>query len=141
MLGTWIDVKSILIGRNLSAQYTIIGPNYWIKAIDGVFEIECIIPTNTTISTDSLDFVTNFQSTGNSVIKQTVVQQLGADGVAICPFGSMFDAPANQTTTYDLVIANTIYLKGGIMYAFPGTVGDTITVQAVDKNGITGAPA
>jgi hypothetical protein len=67
-----------------------------------------------------------------------VVQILGADTVSICPFGTMFDAPANQTTTYDLKITNTVYLKGGIMYATPGNVGDIINVQVVDKDNITG---
>lgn len=67
MLAEWSDVKSVLTNRNLSAQYTIIGPNFWIKAIDGSFELECVIPTNTSISSDSLDFVTNFQSNANKV--------------------------------------------------------------------------
>lgn len=65
MIAEWLDVKSVLVGRNLSAQYTIIGTNFWIKAIDGSFELSCIIPTNTSLSADSLDFVTNFQSNAN----------------------------------------------------------------------------
>jgi len=70
-----------------------------------------------------------------------VVQILGADSVSICPFGTMFAAPANQTTTSDLAIAAPVYLKGGIMYSTPGNVGDTLTVQIVDKDNITGAGA
>lgn len=65
MLAEWSDVKSVLVNRSLSAQYTIIGTNFWIKAIDGSFEIDCVIPTDTSLSTDSLDFVTNFQSASN----------------------------------------------------------------------------
>lgn len=65
MLGDWTDVKSILNNRSLSAQSTVIGSNYWIKAIDGAFEVECIIPTDTSLSADSLDFVTNFLPTAN----------------------------------------------------------------------------
>jgi hypothetical protein len=65
MLANWADVKSVLTNRGLSAQYTIIGTNFWIKAIDRSFEIECILPTDTSLSADSLDFVTNFQPTAN----------------------------------------------------------------------------
>lgn len=65
MLAEWSDVKSVLVNRSLSAQYTIIGANFWIKAIDGSFEVECVIPTNTSLSSDSLDFVTNFQANAN----------------------------------------------------------------------------
>src|SRR5690348_862004 len=64
MLADWADVKSVLVGRNLSAQYTIIGTNYWIKAIDGAFEIDCILPTDTGNS-DTEDFVTNFLPNAN----------------------------------------------------------------------------
>lgn len=78
MLAEWIDVKSVLVNRSLSAQYTIIGTNFWIKAIDGSFEIECIIPTDTS-NADSLDFVTNFQPNANqplvSPIQGTVTTQ------------------------------------------------------------------
>lgn len=68
----------------------------------------------------------------------SVIQILGADSVSICPFGTMFSALANQSTTFDLVIASQVYLKGGIMYSSPGNVGDTLTVQVVDKDNITG---
>jgi hypothetical protein len=68
----------------------------------------------------------------------SVIQILGADSVSICPFGTMFSAPTGQTTTYDLEIPNQVYLKGGVMYSSPGNVGDTLTVQVVDKSNITG---
>ena len=68
MTAEWVDVKSVLVGRSLSAQYTIVGSNYWIKAIDGAFELDCVIPTDTTLSADSLDFVTNFKPTGNEAV-------------------------------------------------------------------------
>lgn len=71
----------------------------------------------------------------------SVIQILGADSVSICPFGTMFTATANQTTTYDLKISSSVYLKGGIMYTAPGTVGDTLTVQVIDKDNITGLGA
>lgn len=69
------------------------------------------------------------------------VQILGSDSISICPFGTMFIALANQTTTFDLSIASTVYLKGGVMYASPGNIGDTLIIQVVDKDNITGAGA
>lgn len=70
-----------------------------------------------------------------------VIQLLGSDSVSICPFGTMFNAPLNQTTTCDLAVNSSVYLRGGTTYSSPGNIGDTITVQIVDKNNITGAGA
>ena len=66
----WSQIKFMLQSRKLSAQYVIVGANYWIKAIDGRFELECLIPTDTSISNDSMDFVTNFLPTGNASLIQ-----------------------------------------------------------------------
>lgn len=73
MLAGWTEVKSLLVNRGLSAQSVIIGSNYWIKAIDSTFEIECVIPTDTTLSSDSLDFVTNFLPNANKVPQSPVI--------------------------------------------------------------------
>lgn len=70
-----------------------------------------------------------------------VIQILGADSVSICPFGSLFTAAPASSTTFDVAVTSKIYIKGGIMYASPGNVGDYISVQIVDKNNITGAGA
>jgi hypothetical protein len=82
-----------------------------------------------------------YVNTAPAAAVPSVIQILGADSVSICPFGTIFTATANQTTTYDLKIANAVYLKGGIMYAAPGNVGDTLTVQVVDKDNVIGLGA
>ena len=70
-----------------------------------------------------------------------VIQILGADTVTLCPFGTIFDAPANQTTTFDFKLNTGCYIKGGVMYASPGNVGDSIIVQIVDVDNIMGVGA
>jgi len=67
-----------------------------------------------------------------------VIQKLGVDSVILCPFGTTFLAAANQSTTFDMLISSSFYIKGGIMYSSPGNIGDFITVQIIDKNNIIG---
>ena len=137
---SWTAFKQFVNSRSLSIQWVEDYGNYYLTAVDNFFSLNCVL-NQTTDTSDISDFTTNFQPNGNQPLKTNVVQQLGADSVSICPFGTMFNAPANQTTTFDLKFTNTVYLKGGIMYASPGNVGDTITVQVVDKDNITGAGA
>src|ERR1051325_1911784 len=70
MLADWSAVRSLLTNRNLSAQYVTMGVSYWIKAIDGAFELECIIPTDPA-NADTNDFLTNFQPNANKPIIDT----------------------------------------------------------------------
>ena len=79
-----------------------------------------------------------YVNTSPSLPIPKVIQILGADTVSISPFGIMFDAPANQTTIFDVSFTRDMYLKGGIMYATPGTVGDTVSIQVIDKNNVVG---
>ena len=92
------------------------------------------------------------QTTLNSILSayvneapmvQTVIpkfiQQLGTDSVSICPFGTLFTAAPNQITTYDYELQNTVYLKGSVLYSSPGNIGDSVSLQIIDKNNIVGA--
>jgi hypothetical protein len=61
---TWSDFKSVLVSRGVSVQYLVVGPNYWLKMIDGLFEVQCSIPIDPS-NADTIDFETNHKPTGN----------------------------------------------------------------------------
>ncbi len=65
----WSVIKAFLTARGLSAQFINLGTNYWIKAIDGSFGIECLITTDPTNS-DTADFLANFITNGNKPLCQ-----------------------------------------------------------------------
>ncbi len=64
MEATWTDFKSFVVSRSLSIQWVLIGPNYFLKAFDGFFTLDCVISADPAAS-DTTDFETNFKSAGN----------------------------------------------------------------------------
>jgi hypothetical protein len=140
MLADWASIKSLLTGRNISAQYVTVGSNYWIKAKDGIFELECLLPTNTSLSTDSADFVANFLPSANIAPRSNVVQVLGADSLTLCPFGAYSGSTlvANAVTPWDIVLPESMVLRGAVLFSPDGILGDWISVQVVDKDNVTG---
>lgn len=61
---SWSEFKAIVTNRCLSIQYVTVNGNYWLKAIDGYFEVECMLPIGVNNS-DTNDFETNFKAAGN----------------------------------------------------------------------------
>ena len=66
----WTQFKSFVTDRSLSIQWVSINDNYWLKAFDGAFALECVIPLDNTLSADTVDFETNFKSNGNKSLPQ-----------------------------------------------------------------------
>lgn len=65
MESTWIDFKAFVISRSLSIQWVKIGDNYYLKAYDGFFTLECLLPYDPAMSADTVDFETNYKPAGN----------------------------------------------------------------------------
>jgi hypothetical protein len=139
----WATLKSFVQARGLSIQYITTPDTYYLWAIDGTAEVysQISIVSPTPSGSDQADFETNFMPAGNSSPRGNVVQVLGKDSLVLCPFGVSFNAPASQTTTYSYALTSAVYLRGGILFASPGTLGDQLTVQIVDVNNILGAGA
>ena len=70
----WNDFKAVVNARTVSPQYILVGPNYWIKLIDGAFQIECMIPADAS-APDTVDFLANYQSLCNKAMTQSVAVQ------------------------------------------------------------------
>lgn len=139
----WSTLKSFVQQRSVSIQYVTLSETYYLWAFDGPMYLSCQIPivTPTLTGSDQQDFENNFQSSSNQSIKEAVIQHLGADTLVLCPFGVFFTAAANQTTTYSYELTSPVYLRGGVLYATPSTIGDRLTVEIVDVNNILGEGA
>lgn len=61
----WTDLKAFVSSRSLSIQWVNAGSNYFMKASDGFFHLECLIPNDNTLSSETVDFETNFKPAGN----------------------------------------------------------------------------
>lgn len=72
---SWADFKTFVTTRALSIQWVVAGPNYFMKAFDNIFSFECLLPTDNTLSADTVDFETNFKAAGNVKPLQTVSVQ------------------------------------------------------------------
>lgn len=66
----WSQFKAFVQARNISVQWVIVGSNYWLKAFDGLFCLECLVPLDNSLSQDTVDFETNFKNIGNKPLPQ-----------------------------------------------------------------------
>jgi len=79
---SWTDFKAFVVSRGLSIQWVIAGSNYYMKAFDNYFQFECLVPNDPLISSETVDFETNFKALGNVKPSPNVSVQ------SITPFGA-----------------------------------------------------
>lgn len=72
---SWTDFKAFVQSRLLSIQWVVAGDNYFLKAFDSYFSMECLIPKDPSLSSDTVDFETNFKAAGNIKPSQFVSVQ------------------------------------------------------------------
>lgn len=72
---SWTNFKTFVTTRALSIQWVVAGDNYYMKAFDNIFQFECLLPVDSSLSADTLDFETNFKALGNVKPLQTVSVQ------------------------------------------------------------------
>lgn len=130
----------MLTSRNLSAQYVAVGQNYWIKAFDGPFELECLIPTDETLSADTVDFLANFQAKANRSPSQALAVS-STPAFASKSFGakSLFKRLAGQQASL-VVGSNTIlytvpfaWVKFISLEVIGGQAGDVCSLYVLDS--------
>lgn len=137
----WSDLKSFATARSLSIQSITFNGQYFLWAIDGPVEIAAIIPivTPTPNPSDQYDFETNYLPTANQSPRGNVVQVLGKDALTLSPFGSINTSmTANGLTVWDIVLPQTVALRGGILFSPNANMGDWISIQVVDKDNVLG---
>lgn len=70
----WANFKQVIDDRALAVQYARVGDNYYLKAIDGQFELDCLLTADSGNS-DTADFEANYKPSGNQSPKTEVVTQ------------------------------------------------------------------
>ena len=62
----WTELKTFIDDRKLSPQYAMCNNNYYVQILDGLYNLECVIP-NDDENDDQIDFVANYKNNGNKV--------------------------------------------------------------------------
>lgn len=131
----WTDFKAFVTTRGLSIQWVVAAENYYMKAFDNIFSFECLLPLDTTISPDTLDFETNFKALGNVKPFQTVSVQstppFGAKSQIIAGVNKKFYA-RNTGLQQDLVVGSNEIIYT-ISYPWVKVIGiEVINSEALD---------
>jgi hypothetical protein len=66
---TWSEFKNFVTQRNISIQFVEMRGNYFMKAFDGGFNLECVLPTGVGDS-ETTEFETSFKAAGNKTQPQ-----------------------------------------------------------------------
>jgi hypothetical protein len=134
----WSEIKAVIDSKNLSAQYVTVGDNYWIKAFDGMFEVECLIPTDPTHA-DTIDFEANYKPTANAPLKTNVITAFEENDKRLkCARGEATYA-SNECTISFQVPTGGRWIAGGSAFTDAFYPGDYVhTCQLVDVDNILG---
>lgn len=136
---SWSQLKQIIDAKNLEIQWIQDDNSYTVSAVDGSFILSAVIPLVSPISSDQLDFETNYKNSGNTLLKANVVQVLGKDSLSLYPFGAISSTLiAGTTSNWDIEIPYTTVLRGGILFSQNAVMGDNFDVLIIDKNNIMG---
>lgn len=65
----WTTLKNFLIARATTCNYVQFPDHYWIKGIDGFFELECEIPLEPSGSADLIEFEASYKANGNTPLQ------------------------------------------------------------------------
>ena len=134
----WQQIKDFSNNRNSSIQYVDVNGNYYISSFDGQVGVEMIMSQEDPNNADLIDFVNNYKDSANKSPRSEVVQVLGKDTLSLSPRAIKFDAPANQTSTWDKPIDEILVLRGGLLFSNNANIGDSLTVSIVDKDNVLG---
>lgn len=138
---TWDEIKTVIDDKGISPQYVVVGNNYWIKAIDGMFEVECLIPTDPT-HVDTLDFEANYKPTANAILKTNVVTAFEENDKRLkCARGEATYS-SNECTISFPIPSGGRWIAGGSAFTDVFYCGDYVhTCQLVDVDNILGLGA
>lgn len=134
----WTALKTMIVDRNLSAQYVVVGDNYWIKAIDGAFNLECLIPTDPNHA-DTVEFISNYKANGNKSPTQALninstpafaSKNLGTKSLFKRVVGKQFEVSIGDNT---LIYTQTFpWVKFMSLEIVNGQMGDYVSLYILD---------
>lgn len=137
----WADFKAFVDSKKVPIQFVDVYNSYFLKAFQGLFELDCTIDKHSPAGADQLDFETNYKAGANKDPVQRVQETLGELPWGHRGRGFRFLAPVNQVTTYDFLLDEAYLIKGGWFYSKGGGTSDIVEIQLVDKDNLLGAGA
>lgn len=140
MEAPWSEFKIFVQNRLLSIQYITINNNYHLKAFDGYFNLDCILPIGVD-NADTLDFETNFKAKGNKTFTDSDGIPLSkprafsnSDGFRFRGKGIHGTCTAGTNTNVDYKLTEERWINGVDLMAKNQLLGDSIKFQVVDKD-------
>lgn len=144
---TWTQIKAVADSRGLSLQWVLVGDNYWIKAIDGMFEIECLIPSDPG-HIDTAEFLASYADSGNARPLHQVTTQFEKNDKDLKIASIIGNVDGNGDVEMTLQIPGTPgtadgrWINGGTAFFHTPHSGDRVTAcEVVDLDDLLGAGA
>jgi hypothetical protein len=141
------DFKNFVTSQGLSAQYIQIGANYLLAAVDGFFQVNCLIPADPENS-DTADFITNLQPTANQSPTAQVVTQFEKRDKTLKIASIQAAVGGDGRATLLLKIPGTFgtedgrWISSGIAFFDTWNAGDMIeSVRFTDEDNLLGGGA
>lgn len=143
----WPAFKFLVTQKGLSIQFIEHNGNYHLKAIDGQFILDCVLPIDPQ-NEETLDFETNFKASGN----QPIQKMNGQGCVVIAPTfedteglttiwkGHRYITQPEALNIFDTLITTQLKLRGGWykLLSTGATDEDYVEFSIVDKDNCLG---
>lgn len=138
----WTVFKAALVAGHLALKAIMVGDNYWLRAIDGAFAINCLIPTDPA-HPDTADYLENYAAQANLPLKSKVITEPADLALTHYVASDIIEIDANSEAIIDIQLEQSDdelqqILYGGALHAQNPDFGDYVKFQIVDKDNILG---
>jgi len=143
----WTEFKKFVQDKDLSIQFVEAQGNYHLKAFDGYFSLDCILPIGVD-NPDTNDFEANFKVAGNKKLEQrnsdgyivSAPTFEDAQGLTTVWKGHLYTAQPNSLNIYDEVVTTQLRLRGGWykVLSTGANIGDYVEFSIIDKDNVLG---
>jgi len=135
----WEIFKQFVDERKVSIQWIDLGNQYWLKAFDNNFSLQCFL--DKTESVDLTSFETNYKSYGNQSPKNQVLTEPANLSITMYRATNVVEVAAGEESIIDfcLVPSGEEFLQilyGGALYTKEYDFGDYVKFQVIDLDGI-----
>lgn len=145
----WSEFKNFITSNELGYKIIELDKDYKLVAKDDWFEAICYIQKTDPVNADQLDFETNYKSLGNKKLSGPIhTFGLSEGGTLRARLIGIFNQPVQNSGTTNLdwkipqssygypAVNKQSYMDGIEYFAEDSKVGDHITLQVIDKDGV-----
>lgn len=98
----WSNFKNFVDSRSVSIQYLELNDSYYLFAFDGLFSVNCFVPTSDSVTI--LDFENNYKSAANKSLKTEVVTQFEKDDKVLKLFKAKASVGENSLALIEIKV-------------------------------------